>query len=79
MALLDRLVMVVMSARTPQPAQLASDRTRYAFCFALLHFLSGAVAVDAVLQRYWQYSFMTSNVKLGGLSDLDHEQIKSSQ
>ncbi|KAI7443195.1 glycosyltransferase family 4 protein [Hortaea werneckii] len=69
-ALLDRLVSVVMSARGHEPTAFNNPRNRYAICFALLHFLGGALAVDVVLQRCWGAISVTSNEKLGGVDDL---------
>ncbi|KAI7152996.1 glycosyltransferase family 4 protein [Hortaea werneckii] len=70
-ALLDRLVAVVMSARGHEPTAFNNPRNRYAICFALLHFLGGALAVDVVLQRCWGTISVMSTEKLGGVDDLD--------
>ncbi|KAI7265048.1 glycosyltransferase family 4 protein [Hortaea werneckii] len=70
-ALLDRLVSVVMSARGHEPTAFNNPRNRYAICFALLHFLGGALAVDVVLQRCWGAISVMSNEKLGGVDDLN--------
>ncbi|KAI7424007.1 glycosyltransferase family 4 protein [Hortaea werneckii] len=70
-ALLDRLVSVVMSARGHEPTAFNNPRNRYAICFALLHFLGGALAVDVVLQRCWGAISVMSNEKLGSVDDLN--------
>lgn len=70
-ALLDRIILIVMSARGDPPSLYTlAGTTRYAISFALLYFLCGALCVDLVLQRYWAYASQVSTKRLGGISDM---------
>jgi len=69
-ALMDHWVSLVMSARNPQALIYFDFRARYGICFGLLYFLAAAVAVDAVLQRYWAYAGKLSDQVIKGVDDL---------
>ncbi|KAH6612969.1 hypothetical protein C7974DRAFT_428732 [Boeremia exigua] len=71
LALLDRLVSTVMSARLPLAQAFKTTSTRYAIGFALLHFLCGAVAVDVVLQKQWGFVASSSKKKLKDLNEVN--------
>jgi hypothetical protein len=66
-ALMDRLIDISMSARKPAILLYYDDQARYAICFGLLYFLSGAVAVDIVLQHYWPFARVLSDEKITSL------------
>lgn len=70
-ALLDRWVSITMSARQPQVNLYFDSRARYGIAFGLLYFLTSAIAVDALLQRYWSQMAGTSKEKLLDLLDSD--------
>ncbi|KAK4995664.1 hypothetical protein LTR66_004561 [Elasticomyces elasticus] len=70
-ALLDRWVAITMSARQPQINLYADSRARYGIAFGLLYFLTSAIAVDALLQRYWSQAAGTSKERLLDLLDSD--------
>ncbi|KAK3938628.1 putative glycosyl transferase [Diplogelasinospora grovesii] len=68
-SLIDRWVDTVTSAFS-QPISVFTDSTaRYAICFAVLYFCVSAMALDALLQKYWQNSNQLSKEKLGSLKD----------
>lgn len=66
---MDHWIQLAMSARNPQALIYFDCRARYGICFGLLYFLGAAVAVDAVLQRYWPYATKLSDERI---VDIDH-------
>ncbi|KAM0575553.1 hypothetical protein ACHAP9_000816 [Verticillium nonalfalfae] len=68
-ALLDRWIMMVMSARRPYPSIYTDDRARYGFCFAIIYFCLGAMTLDTALYKYWGVRDKLSEEKL---RDLEH-------
>ncbi|KAM0270259.1 hypothetical protein ACHAQH_009489 [Verticillium albo-atrum] len=63
-ALLDRWIMMAMSARDPYPNIYTDDRARYAFCFAIIYFCLGAMTLDTALYKYWGVRDKLSEEKL---------------
>lgn len=75
-ALMDRWVSIVMSAKYG-PISIFFDKTsRYGICFAILYFCSSVMTLDGTLQKYWSGNYALSEEKL---SDLEHaQQVESS-
>ncbi|KAM0325924.1 hypothetical protein ACHAQA_007229 [Verticillium albo-atrum] len=66
-ALLDRWIMMAMSARSPYPNIYTDDRARYGFCFAIIYFCLGAMTLDTALYKYWGVRDKLSEEKLRDL------------
>lgn len=58
-----------MSARLPTVDEY-TDSVRHAIGFALLYFLCGAMAVDVVLQKQWEFVSGAFKQRLQDLTDV---------
>ncbi|PHH88176.1 hypothetical protein CDD83_7877 [Cordyceps sp. RAO-2017] len=63
-ALMDRWVSVVMSAREPHASIYTDSRARYGICFCILYFSFSVMILDLVLQKYWSLRFTSSKEPL---------------
>ncbi|PSR81532.1 hypothetical protein BD289DRAFT_462063 [Coniella lustricola] len=73
-ALMDRWVSIVMSARYPTISVFIDDTARYGICFAILYFCASVMTLDGTLQKHWSGSYALSEEKL---LDLHHaEQVE---
>lgn len=68
-ALMDRWVSIVMSARNDPILLFARDGARYGICFAILYFCASVMTLDGTLQKYWSGNYALSEEKL---SDFEH-------
>ncbi|OAA44132.1 Glycosyl transferase, family 1 [Metarhizium rileyi] len=75
-ALMDRWVGIIMSAREPHRSIYVDSRARYAICFCILYFLIAVVVLDMTLQKYWTLRFTLSKDKL---ADFHHAQAVAGQ
>lgn len=71
-ALMDRWVSIVMSARNEPIIIFKDDTARYAICFAILYFCSSVMTLDGTLQNYWSGNYTLSEEKL---TDFDHAKL----
>jgi hypothetical protein len=77
-ALLDRWVAISMSANGHSINLYDDSRARYGIAFGLLYFLTSAIALDIVLQRYWGKTGRQSTVRLGSILDFDETESSES-
>ncbi|KAH6670982.1 glycosyl transferase [Plectosphaerella plurivora] len=63
-ALMDRWVMLVMSARTPAPNIYTNKDIKYGLCFSIIYFCFGALLLDTALYKYWGFRDNLSTEKL---------------
>lgn len=70
-ALMDRWIMMVMSARQPYPSMYTDSRSRYGIWLAIVYFCLSAMILDATLQKYWSHRYEVSNKKMSGLADAE--------
>ncbi|KAF5664992.1 glycosyl transferase [Fusarium heterosporum] len=70
-ALMDRWIMMAMSARQPYPSIYTDSRSRYGIWLAIVYFCLSAMILDATLQKYWGHRYEVSHEKMSGLDDVD--------
>ncbi|CAG7564503.1 unnamed protein product [Fusarium equiseti] len=70
-ALMDRWIMMVMSARQPYPSIYTDSRSRYGIWLAIVYFCLSAMILDATLQKYWSHRYEVSDEKMSGLEDAE--------
>ncbi|KUI69718.1 hypothetical protein VM1G_05039 [Cytospora mali] len=68
-ALMDRWVSIVMSAKNDPIIIFVDGTARYGICFAILYFCASVMTLDSTLQNYWSGNYALSEEKL---SDFDH-------
>lgn len=68
-ALMDRWIMVVMSARQPYPSIYTDSRARYGLCFGIVYFCLSAILLDSTLQKYWGLRYQVSEERLNDIED----------
>jgi hypothetical protein len=66
-ALLDRCIILVMSADQPHP----DSRSRYGIWLAIVYFCLSAMILDITLQKYWSHRYEVSHDKLAGIGDFE--------
>ncbi|RGP77985.1 glycosyl transferase [Fusarium longipes] len=70
-ALMDRWIMMAMSARQPYPSIYTDSRSRYGIWLAIVYFCLSAMILDTTLQKYWGHRYEVSKEKMSGLDDVD--------
>ncbi|SPJ88071.1 uncharacterized protein FTOL_12540 [Fusarium torulosum] len=70
-ALMDRWIMMAMSARQPYPSIYTDSRSRYGIWLAIVYFCLSAMILDATLQKYWSHRYDVSHEKMSGLEDAE--------
>ncbi|VTO81727.1 unnamed protein product [Fusarium graminearum] len=70
-ALMDRWIMMAMSARQPYPSIYTDSRSRYGIWLSIVYFCLSAMIPDATLQKYWSHRYDTSHEKMSGLEDAE--------
>lgn len=70
-ALMDRWIMLAMSARQPYPSIYTDSRSRYGIWLAIVYFCLSAMILDATLQKYWGHRYEVSREKMMSLEDAD--------
>lgn len=75
-ALMDRWVGIIMSAREPQTSMYTDSRARYGLCLCILYFLTAVVFLDTTLQKYWSLRYTLSKEKI---VDIDHARTITSE
>lgn len=68
-ALMDRWVSIVMSAKNDPIIIFVDETARYGICFAILYFCASVMTLDGTLQNYWSGNYTLSEEKL---TDFDH-------
>lgn len=63
-ALMDRWVSIVMSAKYSPISLFFDDTSRYGVCFAILYFCASVMTLDATLQKHWSGNYGLSEEKL---------------
>ncbi|KAF5000934.1 hypothetical protein FGRMN_1391 [Fusarium graminum] len=76
-ALMDRWIMMAMSARQPYPSIYTDSRSRYGIWLAIVYFCLSAMILDATLQKYWGHRYEVSHEKMSGLDDVDRIESQS--
>jgi len=66
---MDRWVALVMQDREPQVSIYSDSRARYGICLCILYFCFSVMALDAILQGYWEVRFKSSKETL---ADFNH-------
>lgn len=70
-ALMDRWIMMTMSARQPYPSIYTDSRSRYGIWLAIVYFCLSAMLLDGTLQKYWGHRYEVSHEKLSELEDAE--------
>ncbi|KAF4946020.1 hypothetical protein FGADI_11524 [Fusarium gaditjirri] len=70
-ALMDRWIMMTISARQPYPSIYTGSRSRYGIWLAIVYFCLSAMILDGTLQKYWGHRYEVSHEKLSGLEDAE--------
>ncbi|RSL61030.1 hypothetical protein CEP54_006442 [Fusarium duplospermum] len=76
-ALMDRWLMLVMSARKPYPSIYTDSRARYGIWLTIVYFCAAAILLDSTLQKYWSHRYEVSQERLAGLEDAERVEAQA--